>query len=481
MEKWEITIDKHRGFCPKWYENSYASYGNKEQASDMRNISLIDPSSMKPGPGMAELTAGDQAGAVTTLIKGILRHAVSSNSSYAVGGAKLYTFSATAVTNAGIWPHAIDKATVTGEDGEDVAYYQSKLYYSYNHSGTAGDMGQYDLSTTFDDDYFNAAATGGAALQSAPHQLINGGDDVLYITNGQYMAYLDGTTANATALDFWTNAQVSSATWNYNRVIVAVNRPNVSGTNFNQSGIYRWNGYASSWEGDPAEVNGRIGALYTKNGVTYTWHEEFIDGSSRLVFGMLSGLQITPIRTFSGTLPLYYQVGEMSDFIIWLSGQRLYAFGPLSSEVESDLFQLMSPQYATGGGISSPFGEVLIASNATTNYSLEKENGYALDSYYKTLLFETSKETRISKVDEVQINVNKLATGAKADLTLIDNAGTSLWTDSVSYATDGAVTKKRFFPKVAGENILLKIDHTNGSATNPVAVRNTIIKGKNFK
>src|SRR3990167_6250085 len=390
IKKWPIKIDRHRGFCPKYYENSYPSFGNKGQAGDMRNMSLMDPSVLSPGPGMAELTNGDQGGAVTTLIKGILRHAVSADVSFAVGGAKLYKFSSTAVNSGGSpsWPRTI---TDNGSElGEDVCYYQSKLYYSYNQTGAVGNIGQYDLSSTFDDDWYETVATSGAALQSAPHQMINGGGAVMYITQGIYIATLDGTTASPQGLDFFVNAQVVTISWNYNRVICGVNRPNLTGATANQSAVYRWDGFSTSWEGDPIEVNGRIGAFYTKNGITYIWYEEFEAGTARLKFGMLSSGRIEPIRSFSGSLPLYYQVGGLGDFIIWLSGQRLYAFGPLSGEIKSDMFQLMSPQYATAGGLATPFGKVLIASNATTNYSLEYESGYATDAYYYTLLWQTA-------------------------------------------------------------------------------------------
>ncbi len=474
--KWQIDIDRHRGFAPKYYEDTYPSFGNKDQAGSIRNISLLNPNIMTQGPGMTALTAA----AVTTLIKGILRHAVASNISYAIGGAKLYQFSASAVTNAGDWPHAVDKDTVTGEDGEDVCYYQTKLFYSFNHSGSAGDIGMTALAGTFDDDYYSTVATGGAALQTGPHQMINGGDDVMYITNGQYVALLDGTTANAQALDFWTNAQVATVSWNYNRVIAGVNRPNLTGVNVNQSAIYRWDGFSSSWEGDPVEVNGRIGALYTKNGITYVWYEGFLAGATRLIFGMLTGGQVEPIRTFSGALPLYYQVGETNDFIIWLSGQRLYAFGPLSGEIGSDLFQLMSPQYATSGGLATPFGKILIASNATTNYSLEVESGYATDAFYYTLLFQTAKAASESMVDKIEINTDVLAAGAKVDLTLKDNKGTSLWTDEMSYTTDGAATKKTFFPRCEGENAPLEYSFANGSAANPVGISDVHIEGHNI-
>ncbi len=105
------------GFCPKWYKSSYPNYGNKSQAGDMRNIDLTDPNSMTQGKGAAALTAGTQAGAVTTLIKGIQKVPTSSNVAYAVGGAKLYQISATAVTNAGGFPHTITgTGAITGED-----------------------------------------------------------------------------------------------------------------------------------------------------------------------------------------------------------------------------------------------------------------------------------------------------------------------------------------------------------------------------
>lgn len=477
-KKWTIDIDRHRGFSPKYYTDTYPSFGNRDQASDMRNISLINPNVMTQGPGMAELTAGDQAGAVTTLIKGILRHAVSTNLSFAVGGAKLFSFSATAVANAGIWPHTISDDG--SELGEDVCYYQGALYYSYNQTGSIGTIGKYDLATTFDDDYWDTGTPAAADLASAPHQMINGGDDVMYVANGQYIATLDGTTGTPQGVDFWANSEVASISWNYNRVLAAVNRPNLTGVNVNQSGVYRWDGFSVSWEGDPIEVNGRIGALYTKNGITYIWYEEFEAGTARLKFGMISGGRVEPIRSFSGSLPLYYQVGEMADFVIWLSGQRLYAFGPLSGEIKADMFQIMSPQYATSGGVATPFGKVLIASNATTNYSLEVESGYATDAYYYTLFFPTSKNASLSQVDKLEVNTNLLATGAKVNITIGNNQGTWPWTDEMSFATDGAVTKKTFFPRCQAENLSIQYSFSNGSATNPVGIESIHIEGRNI-
>ena len=477
-EKWIIRIPRHRGYCPKYYENSYPQYGNKDQAASMQDISLRDPSALKPGPGIANLTAGDEDGAIKKTVKSILKTAVASNVAYGIGSNLLQKFSATAVTNAGIWPHTIVGTGVV--TGEDVCHYQGKLLYSLNDTGAAGDIGSYNLATIFDDTYWTGTLSG-TALANAVHQMLLGGDDVAYITNGRYIALLDDTSDNDKALDFWTDAVVASITWNYNRVIAGVNRPGITGVNANQSAVYRWNGYDSTWEGDPIEIEGRIGALLTKNGVTYIWYEEFFQGAARLTFGMLTGGSVTPLRTFSGTLPTYNQVASVGAYIIWMSGDDLLAWGPIDNEVQVDLFYLMTAKYSTTiGGIGAPFGSILIASDNGTNYSLGYESGYSKSASYKTIQFPTSGASTKSIVDRITINTDILATGARVDLTLRDNQETALWTDEMSYATDVAVTKKIFHPDAAGENFRLEFSHANGSTTNPVNIRETIIEGRNI-
>ena len=287
--------------------------------------------------------------------------------SYAIGRHKLYKISSTSVSNAGIWPHSITKSGEVGIDGEDVCHYQGKLLYSYNYESGNGDIGMYDLDSTFDDDYWTAELSG-TELEDAPHQMINGGDDIVYIANGRYIASLDATTDNDQALDFWQDSVVSSITWDANRVLSAVNRPNVSGANYNQSAVYRWDTISDSWEGDPAETGGRIGALYTKNGTTYIWYESLVSGEVKLFFGIVSGYNIIPLRSFSGSLPLYYQVGEIGDYLIWLSDTDVYCYGPISGEIPVDLFILSSAKYSSLiGGIAAPFGKIIVSSYNPTS------------------------------------------------------------------------------------------------------------------
>src|SRR5262245_25694862 len=186
MADWEIIIDAYEGLVPGFWENEYPSFGNKGHASALQNVDLTDPSVLKPGPGLANLTNGNESGAVTTLIKGIQKRAVDGTNVYGVGGNKLYKINATTVVSDATWPHTIDKAAVTAEDGEDVEEYRGGYFYSYNHSGSAGDVGRYDGSATFDDDYLSTVPTGAGALAGGvPHPMIVGGDDTLYIGNGR--------------------------------------------------------------------------------------------------------------------------------------------------------------------------------------------------------------------------------------------------------------------------------------------------------
>ncbi|GAI40251.1 unnamed protein product, partial [marine sediment metagenome] len=50
--KWEIKINSpFAGFCPSYWKNQYASFGNSNQSPVMVSIDLTDPNVLKQGPG----------------------------------------------------------------------------------------------------------------------------------------------------------------------------------------------------------------------------------------------------------------------------------------------------------------------------------------------------------------------------------------------------------------------------------------------
>ncbi len=485
---WSITINEFNGFAPAWFKNSYPFFGDKVHASDMKNIDLTDPNVMTQGPAPTALTAGTEAGAVTTVVRSFLRMVTSADVSFALGGARLYKISSTAVqddTADTPFPHLINKGTVTGEDGEDVCYYKTNLYYFYNHSGSAGDIGKYDMSSTFDDDWGSTEEVGGGpvghgTLQNAPHQAINGGDDEMYFLNGRYIGALRKTgTLELQAVDFWTDAETASLTWNQNRVMIAVNRPNIVGANMSQSGIYTWDGVASSWEGDPIEVNGRIGSLYTKNGVTFVWWQD-AGTTNEFNLGYVVGTQIKGLKKCEGTLPLYYQTGEYKGYLAWISDGLVYLFGSSDPDTPIKFFQYTSSSYSTTvGGIGFAFGSLMTAShNATTGYDIAYASGYTKDSSWKTRAFDVFQPGRVSHIDRIQVVTEQLATGAKVDFTITYDQGKStLALDQIAYSTANTTLHKILNKSPKVQDFRLDLNFANGSITNPVKTRSILIEG----
>lgn len=479
--KWNINIQNLGlgGLCPAYYKETYSSYGNKNQSSSMSNIDCTNAGYILQGPGLASLTAGTQVAAVTTLIKGATDYAVSANLAFGIGGAKLYSFTSTAVTNAGAFPHTIDKATVTAEDGEDVCLYQGALYYSYNHSGSAGDIGKYDLATTFDDDWGSIVPSGYSALMGGvPHQMIVGGNDVMYFTNGRYIGSFDGTTLMPLALDLPAGCVIQSIAWMNDRVWVSVNKTSLTGANKNSSSIFIWDGTTNSWE---TEINlmGTAGGLHVKNGVLFVFYQDITStGGYKLAYVNNGGL--TDVANFSGGLPAFYQITDYKDFIIWNSLGLIYAFGSGDKDLPVRLFQLADGGYATIGCVVCPFGTPMIASNETTSYKLAQFSGLDVVSLWKSLTFDITGDDQISKINNVRFNIETMASGARVDWKLLDNQGITIYSDIISYAKNGTKTSL-YYPlngKVA-DNFRIELDYAAGSVTNPVKIKGIKINGIN--
>lgn len=483
--RWQILINNFLGgFAPAWYKESYPSYGNKNQAGTMQNIDLTNPGFMTQGPGLANLTNGTQAGAVTTLIKGATDYAVTSGVAYGVGGAKLYKFSSSTVTSDGTWPHAIDKGAVTGEDGEDVILYQGNLYYSYNHSGSAGDIGKYDLSSSFDDDWGSTVPSGAAALTNNPHPMALGGNDTFAFGNGRYLGTYDGTTLQTQALDLPTGYVVVDVQWNQDRWWITANNNNISGSNKNGASIFVWDGTATSWEVE-IKLMGTAGGSHVKNGVLFQFYQD-VTSTGGYKLGYVNGSGITDVANYTGGLPAYYQITDYKDFIIWNSNGLIFAFGAGDKDLPVRLFQYADGGHATVGCVVCPFGTPIIASyDGASAYRLAQFSGYDTACNWKSLMFDvTGSGKNPGSIDRVKINFETLATGASVAWKLLDNQGRTVYSDTISYAKATATTPLHtlttaYYPlnnKVA-ENFRVEFDFTNGSATNPVKIKNVKLTG----
>ena len=450
MAKWNLKINNLSlgGFCSSYWKTEYSSYGNSNQLASMVSCDLTNPSFITQGVGLATVT-----GTVDQLMKGILNNVMVADKSIGVGGDAVYEITADTVTSKTI-------GTITG--GEDVALYGGELFYSWNTN-----IGK--TSTAFalpDEDWWSAVAGGAALTTGLPHQLVVAGTTgLMTVLNGSVVASWNGTTPVDSAFDSKdTDIVLVSQVWNQDRFWLAGNKPNASGRN--DSSIFIWDSASgSSWE-SRIRVNGKIGALFVKNGVTFVWYQKNLS-EGVITLGYCDGTQLKDIANYKGSLPAYYQVCDYEDFILWASGTTLMAWGGGDLKLNTRIFTL---GLCGAGGLANPFGTPITASAA----KLEKFDGYTVTSSWNTLLFDTTSDGRKSMIDKLSFNFEKLATGASIAYTLKDNKGASLHTGTID--TVGA-THKDFYPKCLCENFRIEMDSAAGSATNNVAIKDIKING----
>lgn len=567
--KYSITINdiSQGGFAPAWYKETYPSFGNKNQAGAMTNIDMTNPGYIQQGPGLSTLTNGAENSAVTTLIKGALDYAVSSDLTYGIGGSKLYSFSSTTVTSGVYFPHTINKAVVTNEDGEDVGLYKGRLYYTYNHtnsvgssttrfditltSGTTyrytfdgtgtdplitaisfvvgtqvtitgtnfstgnngiftitasgsnyfevdnpagvaendktlgtgtmvvlgGDIGKYDLVTTFDDDWGSTVPSGmGGLIGGVPHQIVIGGNDIMYISNGRYITSYDGTTLIPQALDLPSGTVIQSIAWMSDRLWIAANKTNLTGNNKNSSSIYIWDGTTDSWEAE-IKLMGTAGGLHVKNGVLFVFYQDLTStGGYKLAY--VQGASITDVANFTGALPAFYQITDYKDFILFNSNGDLYAFGSGDKDLAVKLFQIADGGYSTVGCVICPFGTPIVASYQSTSYKLAKFSGYDTNSSWKSTIFDITSDKDNTGIDFVRINFEALTSGARVDWSLVNNKGVTIYSDTISYAKLGASSTASYpLNGKVTDNFRVQLDYSNGSTSATVPIKNIKIYG----
>jgi len=166
-----------------------------------RAIGYLLPSPMPEAPtNVSEISAA--------LIAGVSGVESNTNYFYALEqGAKFHQIdiSTFTVSNTGSWPHTIlGTGTITGNDAIEYSVNISStrekcLFYSYNDGGAAWNIGRYRLSDgTFDDDWLTTVPTNAptTALNTNPHPMIRGANDILYVGDGNVLQGIDG--ANGT-------------------------------------------------------------------------------------------------------------------------------------------------------------------------------------------------------------------------------------------------------------------------------------------
>jgi len=453
-------------------------------------MDLRNPNNILPGPSRQRLTNGDESGVLGTLALRIMPRAFASSETYGVAGKNILKITPTTVT--------VDHAIDTTELGavvqlKDIVEYHDLLFYITDRTtSNKATVGMRDASLAYDDDFLErstGSTTGTFSLTlNVPHKMLVGGDDILYIANGNKVSSYDITTdiGVETAIDLPNDAVISDLEWNSKKVIITVDWPNLTGANRTLQRVFIWDTVNSSWDDDVPQVM-RSGALYTKGGATFIFYQDISSsGGGRL--GYFDGSTIKEIAQYNGSIPKFYQVDEKDGFICWVSTvgaeDLIFCWGAGDSKLPPRLFQLMKGKYSNMGAIGLPFGSLLVASeNGSGRCDLSKEAGYESDSYFHGMLFEVSLDESNSVVREMIVDFEQLKVGAETVVKLRNNAGTELFKQTLSYSRVGRATKKIYPMVKRTENVRLEIDNRNAfsSTTTIVLVKKINLKGYSVK
>lgn len=467
---WSITLSGFSaGYAPLAFDDSLTEIGGGGHASTMQNADVLT-GKLTQGPGLANLTNGTQAGVVDELLQFIMDKAVSSDVTYGIGTSKLFQISSTAVSLA----HSITSCT----EGESIQVLKGNLYYFYN-TASAGDIGKFDLSATYDDNWGSTVPTGAVALQNAPHPS-DKKEDIIVFGNGRYAGtYIaDTNTLSPTKLDFGNDAVVDDVLYNSGYWYLVVNS-GITGTNRTEGQIYLYDGAAlTTTLSDETGVGvQRIGFLYRINGVIYVAYQDLT--STGFIIGYIQGKAIVPLVRYTGTLPNFQQKTLYKNTILFLSSGLAYSAGAFVPELSYQLSQHADGGYATVGAVAAPFGTPMIAStDGGSNFRLAKFSGYETSASWKSIVFPVSQGKFKGYIDEVIVLTETLGAGASCSLTIEVDQASSTSNNAKTITTTG---KRRHYFTALGlgqiEDFKVALDWSGGSATNDCAIRKIIVNG----
>ncbi|MGF6428222.1 hypothetical protein [Bradyrhizobium elkanii] len=414
----KITLkDFHVGASPAAHLDILTESGGPGAYSDAQGVDVHTPKVLQQGPALADLTNGNQAGVVDELIRFILDKPPVANETYGISTTKLHKINPTDVVSDGTFPHPITDAT----EGSSVLDFQGALYYFFNKA-SGGDIGKYDLASSFTDNWGSSVpATGSAAIENAPHPVAKK-QDIMLFGNGRYVGtYVSSTdTLSPHKLDFGVGYEVADVAFHANQWWLAVNSGVSASGNRASSQIYLYDGAATSAVlADEVAVGvQRIGFILPINGIVFVAYQ---DVSGSYAIGYVSSRRILPLAFFTGGLPTFAQKTLYKNFVAFLAGATVVTAGAITPDLPYAISNFANAGYATVGAIAAPFGDILVASNSGSDARLAKLTGYDDNAYWTSIIIPLMQDGMVGYIDFVTVRTRALAANAQCDLLLFYN------------------------------------------------------------
>lgn len=230
------------------------------------------------------------------------------------------------------------------------------------------------------------------------------------------------------------------------------------------SSIYVWDGTSTGIDTEIA-LAGNIGALFVDNGINYLFYED-VTSSNGYKLGYVYGNSVKELCSFPGSLPRNGQVTKNKNFITWVSGENIWAFGSVDGGMSTMIFQLADGGYSNVGALAAPFGTPMVASwDGASAYKLAKLYGYDTNCYWYSLMIPTGKAT----LQDFTVYCDQITSGGRADFSIIQDNGAKTYTNFTLNET--SLTSKTFnLGAKLTNNFRIQISWALGSASYPVKI-----------
>ena len=363
------------------------------------------------------------------------------------------------------------KAITSATEGHGVFIYPTKiggateankLFYIYNTS-SAGNIGMYDLSATFDDDWMSTIPTGAATLNKAPHPYMEWYDGLMYFGNGRYLASFDGRTGdngtlNTAALDLPQGWEITALFSTPNYIGVCAWRSTIGQVysgNRTESAAFLWNGVDSSFERKIPIADNYISSSFNDNGKIYlTTYGRQTYGVMRLLNE--NGSDIVAELRHGGVRFRPPHRNSMDTY------QNRMIFGVLNN---NEIFSYGQNQAGFPMALTLPWGvlgtsgvramktvmynKVFVSSYIAAGVKyLQKISSGDMNATWKPQYADFDERV---KINYVKFYFKTLASGDSVTVALERNhtdEATSLGT--ITHASDGEVITKRFDKEISG-------------------------------
>lgn len=483
------------GFIPNYNPTSTSAAAQLTGSKGFAFARNIDPY-RNPGYLQPGCTGTDATN--NSVITGYLKNGITNgDSAYLVGGTRLQqlTVSTNTLTNNATFPRTITAhGGHSSVDAQDVALYYvgttKYLFYSWNDN-TDGDVGRYDLSATFDDDWMSTVPTSGAVLTGTnPRPMIVGDDNILYIANGKNVASFNGQsgangTFNSSALDLPNDYIITSfAKLPEYLVIFAYKQSGVSGTTYlrSESTAFIWD-YVSSSYTRAYDLDGNyVSGAFNYNGSVGC----FVQGNSP----ELGSTKLTRLMMFNGSkfeskfrfrqnAPQWGGVEVISNTIYWLAGLNngnsvIYQYGSPYEGMDNN-FNYIFEAAGDASGMLREFsqGSLFISSGTTTSGGLQKFSNTGYANSATAILPQVNlsfPEFSQARAKQVKIYLGNLSTNHAINLSLLTDRGT-VTTQILSNYTNNTATLIKFEDDISGnplprfDSIGLSISWSTTSST----------------